>query len=972
MIVLFALQAFGTAPAPLDIPVVKTLSVSSICTAQYGNYGYLAGYTSFYMYDMTDPANPPNPWVTKTDLVTDATQIIVMDADTAYIASADSGDLPVRPGRMDKLTGLASQSPVQTTLTHATLRAAYATDTHIYIADEVDLTIYDATDFSKIDDVPSFLATENQRTMVLVSGNIVACHATGIVAYDIANKVVQTYPLSEPGCTALVVSEDRYIFVGAAKTAANLMSSTPHFDVFDWVSKSVVGTFSFDPAPSTLSAYIAVAVVTENLVVATWMEMFGKGGLVFINVEDKTNPTPVYTSEPANLNSGLLPLKATHLAFSGGFTVTKIIEIPAGIVPAPSAPSTAAPDTDAPATAEPTAIPTAIPTAEPTAVPTAVPTAIPTATPTAVPTAEPTAIPTAIPTAEPTAVPTAVPTAEPTQLPIGDTFAPPTLSPPTAVPTAIPTAVPTAAPTAEPTALPMGSTFAPPTPSPPTAVPTAVPTDEPVTPANTVTPRSPVPKTQSPELGVSHNVSLQQVAVIPEAQAEAFSGTTTATAAVAVGTTAALQVLAGAAAAPQGGGRLTRAQMYLKMLDCPHGAEADMDLLLSPTQLSIGRDSLRKLRGAAVGNPLLYASSALLLVVAAIIHCHFAVSASPSVLTSLSHTPVPVWFMVVDLLWSPTVQAATALILSDVGGWRVYGGVLAALLALFVMGLLMMIRKARSKCKTVVLVTISGPVSFLRHFFSETAMWEANDAGSEESIRWMTCLFEGFKREHCGFYIVQLVCTAAVGMLAAWDPQDSVSCSGRAAILMGIPLVWTGVLLKDLPFIRPVENVAELVMSTLEFAFGVMGFRALSNEDPEMLEQAGYMATVIGYVAMAKMVLDLCLYIYSLCAKGTSEKVVSFDSESLGTDTGACEPLTSSLRVTFDHVAHSSGVDNPTTSDTASVARLSAELVASEREKRDALERLKAMQAERDRAARELDAVKMKYRDVCRDDLVYL
>eukprot|EP01064_Diplonema_japonicum_P011174 TRINITY_DN18446_c0_g1_i1.p1 TRINITY_DN18446_c0_g1~~TRINITY_DN18446_c0_g1_i1.p1 ORF type:complete len:908 (+),score=163.09 TRINITY_DN18446_c0_g1_i1:757-3480(+) len=452
--------------------------------------------------------------------------------------------------------------------------------------------------------------------------------------------------------------------------------------------------------------------------------------------------------------------------------------------------------------------------------------------------APPTATPTTAPatnaplTATPTSAPatnaplTATPTSAPvTNAPLTDapaTNAPATIAPDTNVPA---TDVP---------ATDIPATASPPTDAPATTAPA---TDAPQTAApGTLSPLTPwpvtlVPATKSPPVSATQGST---PSVVSSESKDAASTTAVVTTGVSV-----TSMAVSSSVMSKGSSRASKAIMYLKMLDCPREGVEEMDILLSPTRLKVGSDDLRELRGAAVGN--LSLLLALFLVLAGLV-----VYKRPR--GGVETVPMNMLFMMIEFLWLPTMQSGFALLFYGSKEDIVGGAVVAAAGCVFLVYVGRMAKRASRK-----MMMEEKPQTGWRWLLLPTAEW----CGGDEDVWYVASIFDGFQQAHCNYFIVQLCMLTLVSCLSAWNPEGTVDCASRVGVLTGVPLFWTAVLIKDWPFLRHIENIMEVLVSLVEFAFAALAYYGLSRNSTATLEIAGNLALVLVYLVTLKFLVDL-------------------------------------------------------------------------------------------------------------------
>ena len=437
-------------------------------------------------------------------------------------------------------------------------------------------------------------------------------------------------------------------------------------------------------------------------------------------------------------------------------------------------------------------------------------------------------------------------TALPSTLTPGNTHPPPTPAPDTAIPETLPPQTP-APDTAVPSTLTPGHTRPPATPAPKTAAPTTAPTTTPLqtappdTPAPTLTTLTPQPLLSQPDDGS---------AVLEEYT----EWTTTATATGVTGGALATTVVTGGAftMTSHGLSRVARAQMYLRMLECPRDTATPMPFVLSPSQLRIGRDTLREERGAAIGNTVIITMLILTTCLGALVHS--SVYGTSGVLASLREMPVPVVCLVLELLWTPIMQGATALVLHGSHADLGVGMGILLLSAGVIAWLLWLANRAR---KTYVTAAVPATRWLDRYV---AARWEWREQTPTHALRASACVFDGYRFEHSEYFAIQLIFTGSIGVLFGWNPQTLVNCAGRAGLITCMPLIWTAIVLKDKPFSRWVENWVEVLLGLLEFAFAVVAFLGVSQENEALMDAGENIGEWVGNAAVLKFLLDIWLY----------------------------------------------------------------------------------------------------------------
>ena len=437
-------------------------------------------------------------------------------------------------------------------------------------------------------------------------------------------------------------------------------------------------------------------------------------------------------------------------------------------------------------------------------------------------------------------------TALPSTLTPGNTHPPPTPAPDTAIPDTLPPQTP-APDTAVPSTLTPGHTRPPATPAPKTAAPTTAPTTTPLqtappdTPAPTLTTLTPQPLLSQPDDG----------STVLEEYTE---WTTTATASGVTGGALATTVVTGGSftMTSHGLSRVARAQMYLRMLECPRNTATPMPFVLSPSQLRIGRDTLREERGAAVGNTVIITMLILTTCLGSLVHS--SVYGTPGVLASLRAMPVPVVCLVLELLWTPIMQGATALVLHGSHADLGVGIGILLLSAGVIAWLLWLANRAR---KTYITAAVP-PTRWLDRYVA--ARWEWREQTPTHALRASACVFDGYRFEHSEYFAIQLIFTGSIGVLFGWNPQTLVNCAGRAGLITCMPLIWTAIVLKDKPFSRWVENWVEVLLGLLEFAFAVVAFLGVSQENEALVDAGENLGEWVGNAAVLKFLLDIWLY----------------------------------------------------------------------------------------------------------------
>ena len=314
---------------------------------------------------------------------------------------------------------------------------------------------------------------------------------------------------------------------------------------------------------------------------------------------------------------------------------------------------------------------------------------------------------------------------------------------------------------------------------------------------------------------------------------------------------AALAGAAGASGLSKGGARVARNMVYLSMMNCPRNGVEEVGFALNPTRLSFGGGDLREVRGAVVGNLALLALVVALLVgVAALQGGRF--------LGALAGMPLALPVFLLELLWLPVVQGGLAFVMyseSEAAG----GAAVLSCAVLFLVGAGLLTRKAKAQCTFVRNKREKGLIWFV----TAAGSWESTD-GPRPSVDVLASVFDGFHPAHCLYFVVQLVTMAGLAALAAWNPKTILFCSMRAGILTVLPVVWAAVLLKDLPYLRPIENAVEILITLCECVFGVLAALAVGHQDQSLHDTAAVLGIVMTYIMMVKAAVDLCVLVYQL------------------------------------------------------------------------------------------------------------
>ena len=307
----------------------------------------------------------------------------------------------------------------------------------------------------------------------------------------------------------------------------------------------------------------------------------------------------------------------------------------------------------------------------------------------------------------------------------------------------------------------------------------------------------------------------------------------------------------GASGLGKGGARLARTMVYLSMMECPRTGVEKVGFVLSPTRLSLGGGDLRELRGAVVGNLALLALVVALLVGVAVL-------LSGRFLVTLARMPLSLPVFLLELLWLPVVQGGFAFVMyseSEAAG----GAALLTCAMLFLVGTGLLTRKAKAQCTFVGHQEKKGLVWFV----TAAGSWKSTD-GPRPGADVLASVFHGFHPAHCWYFVVQLVSMTGLAALAAWNPKTILFCSMRAGALILLPVVWAAVLLKDLPYLRPIENAVEIVITLCEFVFGILVTLAVGQQNQSLHDAAARLGVVMTYIMLVKVAVDLCTLVYVL------------------------------------------------------------------------------------------------------------
>ena len=317
----------------------------------------------------------------------------------------------------------------------------------------------------------------------------------------------------------------------------------------------------------------------------------------------------------------------------------------------------------------------------------------------------------------------------------------------------------------------------------------------------------------------------------------------------------------GASGLGKGGARMARNMVYLSMMDCPRSGVEEVGFVLSPTRLSFGGDDLREVRGAVVGNLALLA-----LVVALVVGV--AALRGGCFLVSLAGMPLALPVFLLEMLWMPVMQGGFAFLMyseSEAAG----GAAVLTCALLFLVGTGLLTRKAKAQCTFVHNKREKGLVWFV----TAAGSWESTD-GPRPSVDVLASVFDGFHPAHCLYFVVQLVSMTGLAALAAWNPKTITYCGVRAGMLTILPIVWAAVLLKDLPYLRPIENAVEILITLCEFVFGVLATLAVGDQDQSLYDAAAVLGVVMTYIMMVKAAIDLCTLVYQLREEYTNHGTV--------------------------------------------------------------------------------------------------
>ena len=307
----------------------------------------------------------------------------------------------------------------------------------------------------------------------------------------------------------------------------------------------------------------------------------------------------------------------------------------------------------------------------------------------------------------------------------------------------------------------------------------------------------------------------------------------------------------------RGGGRISRSLVLLQLLDCPKTGTEELEFTQNPTFMVIGGGDYAQSRGAIVGNLLLLVGVLAIFFVAAMM-----LSSADGLLGALSRTPIPLLLLFIEFFWITFVQSAFSLFLYDDDG-RLWGILTLLLCLAFLLVLLLQTRSASRCCEVVP----TARRNIFYNFVTPRGEWAQSPTGFVMSPARVACLsavFDGFHSQHAGYFVVQLICMAVLGGLAGWRPTTMLTCAGRAGMMIGVPCVWAGVLLKDRPFLRPIETLTEIVIAGLEFSFAVTAFISAATEREDLFEIASSLAVAMVWVCMVKMCIDILTVLYSM------------------------------------------------------------------------------------------------------------
>ena len=160
---------------------------------------------------------------------------------------------------------------------------------------------------------------------------------------------------------------------------------------------------------------------------------------------------------------------------------------------------------------------------------------------------------------------------------------------------------------------------------------------------------------------------------------------------------------------------------------------------------------------------------------------------------------------------------------------------------------------------------------FIKKMFWGEVEWQLRETGCAESARrafvWVDLhrlAFDGFKK-HCRcFFGFELLVTAAVAGVAAWNPNTTSACETKSYLLLGLMAAFSLILIILRPYIAWYENIMVSLVAVAETTLILLVILAAREDDAEgsvYAEYASYLSVGVLWAVTVKTLLDLAIFV---------------------------------------------------------------------------------------------------------------
>eukprot|EP01064_Diplonema_japonicum_P010106 TRINITY_DN17461_c0_g1_i1.p1 TRINITY_DN17461_c0_g1~~TRINITY_DN17461_c0_g1_i1.p1 ORF type:complete len:1308 (+),score=167.87 TRINITY_DN17461_c0_g1_i1:42-3965(+) len=350
-----------------------------------------------------------------------------------------------------------------------------------------------------------------------------------------------------------------------------------------------------------------------------------------------------------------------------------------------------------------------------------------------------------------------------------------------------------------------------------------------------------------------------------------------------VGTTAVLGVSAIIPVSPTAGGSMMRVALLTQGMYCPSDGPTKLDRLVNPLQLKLGDDpDQEEVNGAVLGGIILQA-----LCLAIGLLCTFIVYLKAKEeardfndinvakvrkmerdglkLTYLGARAHFGWLLIpAAFLYGGVAMSCSAALLYSTAGYKVLGGANLIFLGLGLPVYAFWVAHTAEGHTSVEKVTVEQ--SWMRWFFWGKKRWTVHDGFLDESWQELHRLvYDGYARHAKEFLFKELIFTAALGMLEAYEPETYNQCRVKGIIVCCLLLLFLLVLVISRPYIAPYENAFETVIVTVELVMACFIVVAIGMNHPTdhwSALWAGNLSIVSMNLILLKFVIDLVIFLY--------------------------------------------------------------------------------------------------------------